>query len=276
MPRPLKELLKDIIGEKAARAVGAFDLIGDIAVIRIPEELRAHSEIIGKTLMKINKNVKSVWAQIGPVEGDFRIRELVHIAGEKRSETIYKENGCIFKVDVTKVFFTPRLSQERKRIADLVSDNETVFNMFAGVGTFSIVIAKKKFAVVHSSEINPHAYNYMVENISLNKLKGMVIPYLNDAAEVAEKLEGKADRVLMPLPEKAIEYYKYAIKTLKNHGFVHIYLHISYPKGSNENDALIKGSDLIPTGKVIYYRVVRQVGPRTVQAVYDVEINKDL
>ncbi|MGC8593541.1 MAG: class I SAM-dependent methyltransferase [Nitrososphaeria archaeon] len=276
MPRPLKELLKDIIGEKAASVVGAFDLIGDIAVIRIPEDLREHSEIIGEALMKFNKNVKSVWAQIGPVEGDYRVRELVHIAGEKRSQTLYKENGCVFKVDVTKVFFTPRLSQERKRIADLVADNEIVFNMFAGVGTFSIVIAKKREAIVHSSEINPYAYDYMVENIKLNKLKGQVVPYLKDAADVSEQLKDKVDRVLMPLPEKAVEYFEYAVKALKQHGFVHVYLHISYPKGSNEKDALIKGIELIPSGKVIYSRVVREVGPRTVQVVYDVEIRKNL
>ena len=273
MPRPLKELLKGLIGERAASAVGAFDLIGDIAVIRIPEDLREHSEIIGETLMKVNKTVKSVWAQIGPVEGDYRVRELVHIAGEKRSETIYRENGCVFKVDVTKVFFTPRLSQERKRIAELVSNGETVFNMFAGVGTFSIVIARKKFSTIHSSEINPYAYEYMLENIKLNKLKGNVIPYLKDAADVAEELQGKVDRVLMPLPEKAIEYFKYALKSLKPQGFVHVYLHISYSKGSDENEAIKRGAEQIPSGKVIYYRAVREVGPRTVQVVYDVEVN---
>jgi Predicted methyltransferase len=98
MPRPLKELLKGIIGERAASAVGAFDLIGDIAVIRIPEDLREHSEIIGETLMKVNKTVKSVWAQIGPVEGDYRVRELVHIAGEKEAKPFTEKTDASLRL----------------------------------------------------------------------------------------------------------------------------------------------------------------------------------
>ncbi len=274
MPRPLKEMLREYLGDEASKLYGAFDVIGDIAVIRIPEELLKHASLIGEALMKTNKSVKSVWAQVGPVEGDYRLRKLVHIAGEERTETVYKENGCVFKVDVAKVFFTPRLSQERKRIAELVKDGEVVFNMFAGVGTFSIVIAKQKSATVHSAEINPYAYEYMLENIKLNKTKGKVIPYLRDSAEVAKELEGSVDRVLMPLPEKALEYFDYALLSLKKKGVVHVYLHISYKKGESEKEALEKGKELIPKGKVVFYRTVREVGPRTVQAVYDVEVEK--
>mgnify|MGYP001626440836 CR=1 FL=1 len=274
MPRTLKELLAPVLGEKASRAVGAFDIIGDIAIIRIPDELMDSAGVIGEALMKLNRNVKSVWAQVGPVEGDYRTRDLVHIAGERRSETIYRENGCLFKLDVTKVFFTPRLSQERKRIAELVRDGEVIFNMFAGVGTYSIVIAKKKDATVHSSEINPYAYQYMLENIALNRLRGRVIPYLGDAAEVAGKLEGSVDRVLMPLPEKALQFFEHAVRTIRGRGTVHVYLHVRYEKGESARDAIERARALIPHGEVVFYRAVREVGPRLVQAVYDVVITR--
>ncbi|MEM0123370.1 MAG: class I SAM-dependent methyltransferase family protein [Conexivisphaerales archaeon] len=270
--RPLKEILKEELGNEASRAYGSFDLIGDLAIIRVPDGFQDKLEIVGNALMKLNKSIHGVWAQVGPVEGDYRIRKLMHVAGEERSVTVYRESGCRFELDITAVYFSPRLAHERLRIAQLVNDGETVFNMFAGIGTFSIIIAKRKRVIVHSSEINPAAYQYMARNIELNKVKERVIPYLRDACDVSAQLHGKVDRVLMPLPEKALEFFSCALRSLRSSGWIHVYMHVPYLKGESAADAAAKSSASITSGKVVNTIIVREVGPRLLQVVHDVVI----
>ena len=96
-----------------------------------------------------------------------KIRKVL-IAGNNKTETEYKENNCRFIVDVEKAFFSPRLSTERERISNLINDNETVVNMFGGIGMFSILAAKKKSCTVYNIDINPNASKLCEENIRLN------------------------------------------------------------------------------------------------------------
>ncbi|UCE16262.1 MAG: class I SAM-dependent methyltransferase family protein, partial [Candidatus Bathyarchaeota archaeon] len=95
----------------------SYDIIGDIVVIRIPEVLQQHNKIIAEAIMQTHKRVKSVWHQVSPVSGDLRLRELEWVAGERRTETVHQEHGCVFKVDLRTCYFSPRLSHERMRIA---------------------------------------------------------------------------------------------------------------------------------------------------------------
>jgi tRNA (guanine37-N1)-methyltransferase len=286
----VRTLASKLFGEEKARAIwDRLEIIGDIAVLKSPMlaglkdplTLEEYKEL-AKEIMKIHKNVKSVWLAISPTSGKYRVRgKYIHLAGEPRSETIYKEHGCRFKVDITKVFITPRLSYEHIRVASLVRDGEEVVNMFAGVGTFSIIIAcKSRVRRVHSIDINPDAWRYMVENIKINKVEDKVIPYLGDAAEVIEtKLSNVATRVLMPLPELALDYLKYAIMALKGRGTIHVYLHV---KSQRKEDPILKAIDMVKNRveglgvKLIKAsgRIVRLVGPRVYQVVVDVDVEK--
>ena len=183
-------------------------------------------EAMAKQIMTIHKGIKTVLSQTSPVKGDHRVRELRLLAGENKTVTKYKEAGCIFSVDVEKCYFSPRLNHERLRIASQVSPNEIVVNMFAGVGCFSIIIAKKvPQTKVYSIDINPTAYQYMQENVRMNRVFGKVVPLLGDSKEIVEtQLQGVADRVLMPLPEKALEYLPAALSALKKSGgWIHYY-----------------------------------------------------
>jgi len=225
--------------------------------------------------------VKTVWAAIPGVEGEYRLRKNVWLAGEQRSETIYREHGCLFKVDINKVYISPSLNYEHIRIARLVKPGEVVVNMFAGAGLFSIIIAKhSKPSRVYSIDINPYAYEYMVENIKLNNVEDVVIPLLGDAKQVVEeKLVGVADRVLMPYPEKALEYLSTALKALKQgRGWIHVYLHVFTEKGEHwkskaEKILVDKLRELkVDDYKIHQVRKIRNVGPRTHQVVLDVEV----
>ncbi len=274
----LKEAVVGILSEKEVSEIyGAFDQIGDIIIIRIPDSLLSKKKIIGKALLEKVKTAKSVFYQSSPVEGDFRIRNLELLAGEDKTETEYKEHGCRFRIDVQKAFFSPRLSTERERIANLINDGETVINMFGGVGMFSIIAAKKKKCVVYNIDINPDAIELCRKSISLNKLKGQVESIVGDASQIIEeKLADKGNRILMLLPERSDEFLDSAIKATKSSGIIHYYSHQHADKRQDATE-LSKQHFLQVTpvkSEIIGGRMVRPVGPRYYQTVVDVRITK--
>lgn len=272
----LKKALESVISEKESEElISAFDQIGDIIIVRIPDSLLSKKKIIGKTLLKEVKIAKSVFYQASAVEGDFRTRNLEILAGEDNTETEYKEFGCRFVVDVENAFFSPRLSTERERIANLVQDGEIITNMFAGVGMFSIMAAKKKKCTVYSIDINPIASKLCEKNIQLNKLAGNVISINGDASKiVSEKLIGKSDRTLMLLPERSDEFLQSAINATKSGGIIHYYSHIHADKKSDAGKLSEEHYLQITPVKseILGSKIVRPVGPRYYQTVVDVKI----
>ena len=274
----LKRALENILtSQESQELISSFDQIGDIIIVRIPDSLLAKKKLIGETLLNEVKIAKSVFYQSSAVEGDFRTRNLEILAGEDKTETEYKEFGCKFTVDVENAFFSPRLSTERERIANLVQDGETIVNMFAGVGMFSIMIAKKKKCTVYSIDINPIAAKLCEKNIIANKLAGNVISINGDASQVIqEQLENKSDRTLMLLPERSDEFLKSAISATKSGGIIHYYSHIHADKKSNAGK-LSEEHYLQVTpvkSEILGSKIVRAVGPRYYQTVVDVKISK--
>ncbi|MCX8192147.1 MAG: class I SAM-dependent methyltransferase family protein, partial [Nitrososphaerales archaeon] len=142
--RMLKRALMGILNsDEISQLYSSFDIVGDIAIIKIPDRLIDKKDIIAKAILDNLKSVKTVLRQASPISGTYRTRELEYLMGEKKTLTFYREHGCTFKVDLAKVYFSPRLSYERLRVAEQVNPNERVVNMFGGIGTFSILIAKK-------------------------------------------------------------------------------------------------------------------------------------
>ncbi len=278
MTKMLKQALKSVLSESEINDVfSSFDIIGDIVIIKIPDSMNAKKQLIADAILSNVKPVKSVFMQSSPVQGDFRVRDVEYIAGENRTLTIYKEHNCRFKVDVSKVYFSPRLSTERERIAALVNDGEVIVNMFAGICTFSIIIAKKHKCKIYSIDVNPDAYSLCAENVKLNKVAETVIPMLGDAKDIiTNELKGKADRVLMPLPERAKEYLEYAVMALKEKGIIHYFTHVH--SDSRKDAHRVCEEELASVMKVKYemkgVRIVREVGPRFYQVVADVMVFK--
>jgi len=274
----LKKSLENILtSQESQELISSFDQIGDIIIVKIPDSLLTKKKLIGETLLNEVKIAKSVFYQSSAVEGDFRTRNLEILAGENKTETEYKEFGCKFTVDVENAFFSPRLSTERERIANVVQDDETVVNMFAGVGMFSIMIAKKKRCTVYSIDINPVAVKLCEKNIISNKIIGNIIPINGDASRVIqEQLENKSDRTLMLLPERSDEFLESAINATKSGGVIHYYSHIHADKKSNAGK-LSEEHYLQVTpvkSEILGSKIVRAVGPRYYQTVVDVKILK--
>jgi tRNA (guanine37-N1)-methyltransferase len=281
MTKFLKRLLKDVLlDSEISNVFSSFDIIGDIAIIKIPDSLLHKKKIIGDTLLLHIPNLKSIFLQNTAVDGEYRLRGLELIAGENKYVTTYKEYGCKFFVNVASSYFSPRLSTERLRISNLVSANETIVNMFAGVGTFSIIIAKKTPVLIYNIDSNLDAYILSKINSKLNKVEDSIISINGDAQDIlsSQMFIQKADRILMPLPEKAFEFIDTSVDCLKpGGGYLHFFSHIksdikSKVIGDSENyvHSLFSNYDY----QIKHTQIVRDVGPRIYQTVTDIFLKK--
>jgi len=277
----LRKLLSEFLpSDELVYVTNSYDVVGDIAILRLTGKSRKHGQIIAKAIMSVNKNVKTVLAQTSPVCGDFRLRKLEYIAGENKTVTVHTESECLFSVDVRECYFSPRLFYERMRIAERVEKGEIIVNLFAGVGCFSIIIAKhSNVEKLFSIDVNPAAVQNMQENVRLNRVYGKVVLILGDAKDVIEKrLCHVTDRVLMPLPQKAFEYLPYALLALKKTGgWIHYYDFEHAKKNENPIEKVKlkvaeKLGSLGVTFEIPFGRVIRTTGPNWYQIVLDVKI----
>ncbi len=281
MRKKLKRRLSETTGDRGNIGIyNSFDVIGDIAIVKLTDSSKTQAKNAAEAIMKCNKGVKTVLAQTSKISGEYRLRNLTFIGGVDKTHTIHREHGCFFAVDLEKCYFSPRLSGERLRVAQLVKSKETVINMFSGVGCFSIIIAKKiPTARIFSIDINPDAVEFMQKNIRINRVFGKVVPILGDSKIIVEgSLQHSADRVLMPLPEKALEYLPSAVSALKTSGgwiHCHSFEHAANPSESAEKaHAKItqKLKALNVNFEVPFSRVVRPVGPNWHQIEVDVHV----
>lgn len=213
--------LVDVPDELRTLLPSSFDVLGSIAIVKMADEVLPYAEEVGRAIMAAQKSIRTVCVDSG-VSDRFRTRKVKVVAGERTTQTMHREYGLVFKVDVARAFFSPRLATERDIVAKQVRPGEVVIDMFAGIGPFSIMIAKTRSPkVVYAIDVNPDAVESMKENISLNKVTS-VVPVLGDAREKLPGLE-KADRIIMNLPHSGGEYISDAIRALKPGGIIHYY-----------------------------------------------------
>ncbi|NJE47358.1 class I SAM-dependent methyltransferase family protein [Thermococcus sp. GR7] len=250
----------------------SFDIIGDVAIIELPKELMPYGEDIGEAILKVHKHIKAVFAKGSKVEGEYRVRELIRLAGERRTETLHRENGIRLRLDVAKVYFSPRLATERMRIFEKTQPGEIVFDMFAGVGPYSILLAKKA-KLVFACDINPWAVRYLEENRKLNKTPN-VVPILGDVRKIAGKIE--ADRVIMNLPKFADRFLREAMLSVKDGGIVHYYGFGPEENLFSEHEAKINGiaKELGFHVEFLDERKVRPYAPRQFNIAIDFRVLK--
>jgi tRNA (guanine37-N1)-methyltransferase len=277
----LKKILsEELTPDEISLVYSAFDVIGSIVIVKIPDSLKKKKQIIGKRILQNVNPAQYDFTQNTEVQVDYRIRGLEFIAGEYNTITEYREHGCTFRVDIQNTYFSPRLSTERLRIAKLISENEVIANMFAGVGTFSIIIAKmNKTCTVYSIDSNHIAHEMSIINTKLNGVEDKVLPIFGNAKDIIHnKIRGQCNRVLMPLPERSNEFVDSAVLALKGRrGIIHYFAHI---RANAKNIARENAEFNIRTvfnkykHETLDTRVVREVGPRLYQIVSDVYISR--
>jgi tRNA (guanine37-N1)-methyltransferase len=277
-PRTLEEALGDRMPpDLLSRLPRSFDVVGDITVLELDSDLAAYESSIAETIMEVHSNVRAVFAKSGEVSGAERIRPLRHIAGENRTQTIHREHGCLFKVDLSKVFFSPRLSTEHQRVAQMVGNGERVIDMFAGVGPFSILIAKRLGNVrVEAIDANPQAAELIKENVRTNKVESKVQVHVGDARDIIRgELMNSASRVIMNHPSASKDFIKGACDALHPSGGV---IHYYTFAGENweadsrreiEHGVLTSG---YVTERVLGTHRVREVAPVKWQVAVDLRV----
>jgi tRNA (guanine37-N1)-methyltransferase len=272
MPRLIRQALEKAGIRNTERASTGVDVVGDLAIVRLEEFGQREKKKIGEALLAELANVKGVFEQLGGIEGELRLRSVRHLAGVKRTLTVHRENRCQFRVDISRCFFSPRLSTERLRIASVVGRDERVLNMFAGVGPFSIPLARSSRARVTSCEINSYACKLHLENNRLNHVEALVDVVNEDALELPNKLT-KYDRIIMPHPSQADRFMPVALELAKKDAVIHYYRHVlgrtEEEAGRNLAEEL---SRLLPRKAKWKVRRVREVGPRWVEMIADVNL----
>ena len=218
MKQNLKFLLKDKLSKNELELMpSSFDVVGSILIFSdFPKELSKKEKIIGEGILRKFKNAKTILKKTKEYSGKFRTPKLKIIAGEKTKETIHKENNVLIKLDVEKVYFSARMSSERKRIADLIRPKERVLVMFSGSGIYPLVIAENsECKEAYGIEINPVAHKYALENIKKNRLENRIKLFFGDVTKIMPKLKKKFDRILMPLPKGGGKFPQAGIETHK-------------------------------------------------------------
>jgi len=224
-PKSYKEILC-LPDEKLKCLPSSYDVIGNIVLIKLPDEILQYKKDIAKAILKIYKNIETVCLS-KPVSGELRTRDIEIIAGRKSTVTTHKEYGLSFLLDVNKTYFSPRLANERRRISKLVGSSEVVVDMFAGVAPFSIMIAKYADPrIVFSIDKNKDAVFYARENVKKNKVLDKVEVFFDDAKNAAKILKTRnmqADRVIMNLPFSSYLFFPYVFKLFTERCYIHYY-----------------------------------------------------
>jgi tRNA (guanine37-N1)-methyltransferase len=276
-----------MLPQEIAKVVRSYDCVGDIAIVEIPGELLPKQEIIAKAIMAQNGHIKVVARKDSPMLGEYRVRKMTVIAGENRTTTLYRESGCSFEFDAAKVYFSVRLSHERLRIASLVKPKEKILALFAGVGPFAIVIAKRKpKAEIVGIELNPDAAKSFQRNVILNKTSN-VKAILGDVKKLVPRDHSAwADRIIMPLPHSAGDFLDAALIGANPKGCtIHFYGFVeTKAKGETEFHkdiyaplvAIVKEKcrSVGMTCRITNKRVVRPFAAYVVQVVIDFRVKK--
>jgi len=191
-----KQLLGKMPDDKLALLPSGFQRIGDIIILNLKPGLERFDGKIGKAVLKTYPDAKTVCAKSGAIGGELRVPQIRRIAGNG-TETVHTENRCRYRLDVAKVMFAKGNARERGRLPGLVNPGEVVVDMFAGIGYFTIPIARHaKPAEIHAIEKNPDAAEFLKENVKMNRASNTEIEIReNDNRKV--KLPGIADRVIM-------------------------------------------------------------------------------
>ena len=198
----------------------AFDVVGEVVIVRLPEALRPHEAAIGDAFLQMHRGARTVTADEG-VQGSFRARALRVIAGRKETRTLHQEFGLAFALDPAEVHFSPRMASERRRVAGLIHGPEVVVDAFSGVGPFALHADRAGAGRVYAVDANPRAVAFLRENVRRNRAD-TVIPLEGSIEEVVLELE-PADRFILDYPWDPLPYVPLSVGALRDGGVLHYY-----------------------------------------------------
>ena len=249
-----------------------WERLGRVVLLRVPDGLVHKEEEMAGLYARV-LGVSTVLAEEGPVTGVERRPSVRSIWGEN-TVTVHREHGVEYEFDAARQMFSKGNVGERLRMGRTVRDGETVVDMFAGIGYFSLPMAVMGSpTVVHATEIDPEAHRWLEANVARNDVGSVVRPLLGDCREAAPR--GVADRVVMGYVGGTEDYLDVAMEVLGTPGGV-VHLHEKYgieevperPMAAVEAAATEAGLE----ARLISWREVKSYAPSIVHAVVDVEV----
>ncbi|MFX1366128.1 MAG: class I SAM-dependent methyltransferase family protein [Promethearchaeota archaeon] len=274
----LKEQLEgNLSKEELSLLPRGFQTLGNTIILKLNPILKEREKEIGETCLGLFPSIKSIFINRGKIVGSFREPEKIEwLAGENNPIVKHKEHDIIYLFDITKIMFSKGNLNERKFLATLVKNGEVIVDMFAGIGYFSLPIAKHSSAErIYSIELNPESYKYLKENIKINHLENKILPINGDCKVEAIKLSEsgiRADRIIMGVFPAPKDYIEEALSLVKDKGTM-----IHY-EGVVEKDNFLSLFDefkeiALSEGYICElnsYRFVKSYGPNLFHTVLDI------
>jgi len=221
-----KELSKELPADCMQFLPKKWEKVGTVVILKLPKELEPFQETIGKVYASV-LGCSSVLNDVGGIAGVYRTPTVTLVWGSSQTETMHTENGVRYLLDPQKVMFSSGNTTERKRMGLISGSKETVVDLFAGIGYFTLAMAvHSRPKKIVACEMNPVAFDYLCKNIILNHATEIVEPLCGDNRKVAPK--GCADRVLVGYLQEADTFLPFAMECLRGtRGVLHYHALIS-------------------------------------------------
>jgi tRNA wybutosine-synthesizing protein 2 len=266
----LKAKLKDCLPSDSKLPSG-FHVVGHVALVHLNSELHEYSSLIGQTTLSFDERIKSVAIRTGPTSGETRRPLYEVVAGDCNTVTTHIENNVHFRLDPVRITFSGGNKRERIEIIKRVKTGEKIVDMFSCVGQFALQIAKSTNTLVTAIEINPEAYQYLLENIQLNNLEGRVKAVMGDCRDVHPVKY--ANRIIMGYLHDTQLYLPYALDTLVQDGGV-VHMHMAIQKDMLketilEIGAICKNSRF---DSQVQVRKIKNYSPGVDHVVFDIDV----
>ena len=259
-------LPKDVLGFDPS-----YERLGDIVIVDENDDERARR--IAEAVLESDLPARTVVNRASPIEGELRVRQWDVLGGDG-TETVHREYGCEFELDIAEMYFSPRLATERHRVVGGVDPDERVFDMFAGVGPF-VVPAAKRGAECVGVDLNGAAVEYLRRNAARNGVSDRVTAIHADVRDVSG-YGGWADRIVMNLPHSADEFLDTAVELAGEDCLLHYYdiQHESDPFGPGER-AIREAAEPDYDVSVETRHEVRSYAPQELNVCLDVRLQRD-
>lgn len=270
-----KSLSKHIPSRLTSKLPEKWEKVGEVITVALHPDFKNYKEVIGKKYAEV-LNCKTVLNDIGGISGELREPNVELIYGSKETETVHKENGIRYKLDPQKVMFSSGNMDERIRMTTISNNSETVVDLFAGIGYFTLPLAvHSQPKKIFSCEKNPTSYNYLRQNIALNNVADIVEPLKGDNREVAPK--NIANRVIMGYIGDTYKFLPIAFECLKNHtGTIHYHDKFSENKVPDNPQKIIEkvADNYDRKAKILNIKTVKSYAPGISHYVFDIGIEE--
>lgn len=253
----------------------SYQILGRDLVIKLRPSLTKHKKVIGKAILEILPYLHNV-CLIKGISEDIRKPKIEVLAGCKCTQTLHKEHGCKFLLDISKVMWSKGNKSERQRLINSVKPSEVIVDMFAGIGYFSIFLAKHaKAKKIYAIDINPEAVKYLEKNVVMNNVQDRIEILEGDCRKFASALENTADRIIMGYLKSTEKYLPYALKIAKNGCIIHYHNTVKKDKIENHKKMLLNiakknGCNI----KFLCIKKVKSYAPNVWHNVFDLKVKK--